>query len=132
MNLSFFRVFLSLALFQASLGMLQAQTGRPDLPPHETLARLLGEEARVRAADITIAVVVRGEADLSKNFKTKDAIHVTFIWPVAENGRRVRAVENRVFLWNEEYGWFIFFESERRGLPVINICSEKLGMIEIK
>ena len=86
----------------------------------------------MRPAEITIAVLVRGEADLSKNFKTKDAIHVTFIWPVAENGRRVRAVENRVFLWNEEYGWFIFFEGERHGLPVINVCSELLGMIEIK
>ena len=132
MNLSICRVFLACGLVLLSLGALQAQTSRPALPSHETLARLLGEEARVRPAEITIAVVVRGEANLSKDFKTKDAIHVTFIWPVAEKGRRVRAVENRVFLWNEEYGWFLFFEGERRGLSVINICSEKLGLIEVK
>lgn len=132
MTISFSRLVLSIGLLFLALGSLHAAGERPALPSHETLARLLGEEARVRAADITIAVVVRGEADLSRKFKTKDAIHVTFIWPVPENGRRVRAIETRVFLWNEQYGWFIYFDGERRGLPVINVCSEKLGMIEIK
>lgn len=89
-------------------------------------------ESKVLETHITIGVVVRGEADLSKKFKTQHAIHVTFIWPVNESGRRVRQTETRFFLWNDEYGWFNAIVGRHRGVAVMDVCSEKLGMIEIK
>ena len=63
---------------------------------------------------ITIGVVVRGEPDLSKKFKTQHAIHMTFIWPINASGRGVRQTETRVFLWNDEYGWFNAIVIRRR------------------
>jgi hypothetical protein len=77
-------------------------------------------------------VVVRGEADLSKQFKTDHAIHGTFTWPVSDKGNRVRKTDTRVFMWNESYGWFTSMVGHRRGAAVIDICSEKPGMVEIK
>ena len=132
MNSMFSRPILVIALLCLSLAPLHAQEDPPELPTNETLIRLLSYESRVLESNITIAVVVRGEANLSKQFKTKNAIHVTFLWPVSERGRRVRKSETRVFMWNEQYGWFSYAEGERRGLAVIDICSEKLGMVEIK
>lgn len=125
------RPFLSvLVLFGATFSAIAEEP--PALPNNETLARLLSYESRALENHITIGVVVRGEANLSKTFKTQHAIHVSFIWPVNEDGRRVRKTERRVFLWNEEYGWFRHIEGTRRGVAVIDICSEKRGMIEIK
>ena len=94
-------VVFSLCLLFAPL--VAAQKEAPPLPSNAVLKRLLSYESRVRDAYITIGVVVRGEAVLSKGFKTDHAIHVTFIWPVADKGRRVRKTDTRVFLWNEQY-----------------------------
>lgn len=134
MGLHFLRVLLpvSLVLLIAS-APLQAAEDPPPLPSYELLARLLSYESRVLESQITIGVVVRGETALSHRFKTDHAIHVTFIWPVSDDrGSRVRETDTRVFLWNEQYGWFSYYEGERRGVAVIDVCSEKLGMIEIK
>lgn len=126
------RAFLSVLLFLGATFSALADEEPPALPTNETLARLLSYESRALENHITIGVVVRGESNLSKTFKTEQAIHVTFIWPVNENGRRVRKTDTRVFLWNEEYGWFRHIVGTRRGVSVIDVCSEKRGMIEIK
>lgn len=126
-----FRVILSVGLVMISFNSVRAEE-EPPLPTNETLARLLSYESKVLESHITIGLVVRGEADLSKRFKTHHAIHVTFIWPISENGGRVRKADTRVFMWNEEYGWFNSIIGERRGTAVIDVCSEKQGMIEIK
>ena len=128
---SLLRSVLSACVLLISLAPLRAEEP-PPLPSDEVLARLLSYESKVLETHITIGVVVRGEADLSKKFKTQHAIHVTFIWPINEGGRRVRHTETRVFLWNDEYGWFNAIGGRRRGVAVIDVCSEKLGMIEIK
>ncbi|MFP6875887.1 MAG: hypothetical protein VCA37_03570 [Roseibacillus sp.] len=126
-----FRVFLSVSSLVLSLAPLQA-ADPPPLPSHATRARLLSYESKVLETHIVIGVVVRGESDLSKQFKTDHAIHVTFIWPVSDKGSRVRKTDTRVFMWNEPYGWFTSMVGYRRGTAVIDICSEKLGMVEIK
>lgn len=125
------QILLSASILLISIVSAQAEEP-PELPSNATLARLLSYESKVLESQITIGVVVRGEADLSKKFKTQHAIHVTFIWPLDKNGARVRSTETRVFLWNEEYGWFNAIVGKRRGVSVIDVCSEKLGMIEIK
>jgi hypothetical protein len=86
----------------------------PRLPSNEVLVRLLSCESKVLETHVTIGVVVRGEPDLSKKFKAQHAIHMTFIWPINGSGRGVRQTEIRVFLWNDEYGWFNAIVIRRR------------------
>ena len=125
-------LFLPVVALFVTMQSALANEDLPALPSNEVLARLLSYESEVLERHITIGVVVRGEADLSNSFKTDHAIHVTFIWPVPDRGSRVRKTDTRVFLWNEEYGWFRAITGERRGTAVIDICSELRGMIEIR
>ena len=92
------RVFLLVGISLLSLDSLQAQGGQkePPIPSDDVLALLLSYESRVLPQHISIGIVVRGEASLGEKFGTHHSIHVTFIWPIAKDGRRVREVATEI------------------------------------
>ncbi|NNC88725.1 MAG: hypothetical protein HKN82_09745 [Akkermansiaceae bacterium] len=118
-------------------GMLHAQEAVPApvpplLPDHAVVARLIAEQADVKASDIAVAVVIGVEAEICKGVKAKHSAQAIFMWRVVQDGRLARRAGERTFHWNEDLGWFMYRVVRIRGGEAIDICSEHHGLIQVR
>ena len=131
------RPWLAVCLLLGMTGITPAQSGdfrpAPPLPPDEGLvARLVSEQTGVPRKEIAVAVIIEAEAELCEGVQAKHTVQAAFVWPVLENGRRVRRVGYRTFFWNERWGWFLYRPVSIRGGEAIDICSEHKGLIQVR
>ena len=102
----------------------------PATPSKETAIRLLALRDERIAADYSVALILPGEAEF-QGITVSHAASVTFFGPVIENGNKRRKLSKELFLWNEEYGWFLCRIGDRLGRPTVFIWSELQGRLEL-
>ncbi|MDQ8191023.1 hypothetical protein [Roseibacillus persicicus] len=102
----------------------------PATPSKELAVELLSLRDERFAKDYTVALIVPGEAKF-KDITVSHAASVTYFGPEIENGKKKRQLLSETFLWNEEYGWFLYEFGERLSLTTVFIWSELKGEVEI-
>ena len=107
--------------------------GFPESLPREKLIRsLITLDEQIKSDQIEVAIVLPGELTCESGFVCRQAARVILVMPMIENGRKVRRVAERIFLWNEQWGWFTYREVQRRGGEAILVFSEKAGLAEFR
>lgn len=104
----------------------------PRVPDPQLVARLIADETGVVQREIHVAVVLEVEAEMCDGVVAVRSAHATFIWPVLEDGHRVRKAGERTFHWNQELGWFMYRLVHPRGGEAVDICSEHKGLIRVR
>lgn len=102
----------------------------PPSPSKELSIRLLSLRDERFGKDYEVALIMPGETKF-QGLTVANAAKVTFFGPVIEDGKKRRAMGTELFLWNEEYGWFLCEFGERLGRTTIFIWSELRGEVEI-
>ena len=102
------------------------------LPSEKLIRSLITLDEEIKSNRINVAMVLRGKFSSQSGFVYEEAVRVLMVRPVIEDGRSVRRVAERIFHWNQKWGWFCYREEQRRSGAVILIFSEKAGLVEIK
>lgn len=101
----------------------------PATPSRELVVRLLTLRDERVAKDYEVALIMPGETKF-QGMTVANAAKATFFGPVIEEGKKKRALSTELFLWNEEYGWFLCEFGERLGRTTVFIWSELKGEVE--
>ena len=102
----------------------------PASPSKELSIRLLALRDERFTKDYEVALIMPGEAKF-QGLVVANAAKVTFFGLVIEEGKKRRALDTELFLWNKEYGWFLCEFGERLGRTTVFIWSELRGEVEI-
>lgn len=125
-------ISLSLALLAMGAGGLRAEA-EPDGPPSRELVRkLLADEAEVLERTINVGIILPGTSTSADGFEASRAVRVIYLWDEERGNLHERVVAERIFFWNEDYGWFTWGKNTLHGHEVLDICSEKKGLIRLR
>lgn len=125
-------VGLLLGILLLGMGGLVAGDGPGGPPDKDLLRKLIADEAEVLERTINIGIVLPGKVTTSDGFQADHAVRVVYLWEEKRGTFTERVVAEKTFLWNEEFGWFTWGRNDLRGAEVLDICSERKGLIRLR